>query len=203
MRVRSYVHIYSATAMLIGSLLLSGCPKRPAVMQAAPAPVGPAAMAPATIPPPAQLSPPTVETQVTHATPPAETPMAQPAPAVQAKSSLAPVAVSLEDVFFAYDSAAIRPAQQVGLNTTVRWLKTNAQAPVRIEGNCDERGTAEYNLALGERRATAVKEYLLAAGIPADRISTISYGKERPVAPGHDEGAWQLNRRGHFVVQGQ
>ena len=203
MPVRSHVHIYCATAMLIVSLILSGCPKRPAVMEAAPAPIGPAVMAPATTPPPAQLSPSNAETQVTQATPPVETPMVQPAMAVQVKSPLAPVAVSLDDVFFAYDSATIRPAQQAGLNTTVRWLKTNAQAPVRIEGNCDERGTAEYNLALGERRAVAVKEYLLAAGVPADRISTISYGKERPVAPGHDESAWQLNRRGHFVVQGQ
>ena len=152
MHARLHIHIHCATAVPIGSLILSGCPKRPEVMQASPAPTGPAVMAPATIPPPAQLSLPTAETQVTQATPPVETPMAQPAPAVQATSSLAPVAVSLEDVLFAYDSAAIRPDQQAGLNIAARWLKTNAQASVRIEGNCDERGTAEYNLALGERR---------------------------------------------------
>jgi peptidoglycan-associated lipoprotein len=127
--------------------------------------------------------------------------MAQPAPTV--KSQASPGAVSLTDVFFAYDSSAIRPDQQAGLNKMAGWLKTNAQAPIRIEGNCDERGTVEYNLALGERRAKAVQDYLLAAGVAPDRISTVSYGKERPFAPGHDESAWQLNRRGHLVVQGQ
>jgi peptidoglycan-associated lipoprotein len=160
-------------------------------------------MAPAQNPPAAQASPPTAEAQVTQPTPSVETPMAQSATAVQSQASLAPGAVSLTDVFFAYDSSAIRPDQQAGLNKTAGWLKTNAQAPVRIEGNCDERGTAEYNLALGERRAKTVKDYLLASGVAADRIATVSYGKERPFAPGHDESAWQLNRRDHIVIQGQ
>jgi peptidoglycan-associated lipoprotein len=203
MHSRSHVHIYCATAVLIGSLFLAGCPKRPEITQAPPAPTGPAVMAPASIPPAAQLGPPTAEAQVTQATPSVETSIAQGAPSVQTQSSLAPGAVSLTDVFFAYDSSAIRPDQQAGLNKVAGWLKTNAQAPVRIEGSCDERGTSEYNLALGERRAKAVKDYLLATGVAADRIATISYGKERPYAPGHDENAWQLNRRGHFVVQGQ
>jgi peptidoglycan-associated lipoprotein len=85
----------------------------------------------------------------------------------------------------------------------VAWLKANARAKITLEGHCDERGTAEYNLALGERRAKAVKDYLIAAGIPADRVSTISYGKERPFVLGHDESAWKWNRRGHFVISGQ
>ena len=162
-----------------------------------------APMASSTIPPSTQLGPPTAEAQVTQPTPSMEASTAQSATAVQTQSSLAPGAVSMTDVFFAYDSAAIRPDQQTGLNKAAGWLKTNALAPVRIEGSCDERGTSEYNLALGERRAKAVKDYLLAAGIAADRIATVSYGKERPYAPGHDESAWQLNRRGHFVVQVQ
>jgi peptidoglycan-associated lipoprotein len=85
----------------------------------------------------------------------------------------------------------------------VTWLKSNARAKATIEGHCDERGTTEYNLGLGERRAKAVKDYLVAAGIGADRIATISYGKERPFVLGHDESSWKWNRRGHFAVTGQ
>lgn len=81
-------------------------------------------------------------------------------------------------------------------------MKANPTLKVLIEGHCDERGTAEYNLGLGERRATAVRDYLVAAGIPAEQIATISYGKERPFVLGHDETAWQWNRRGHVVLQG-
>ncbi len=82
-------------------------------------------------------------------------------------------------------------------------LKENPNLKLTIEGHCDERGTAEYNLALGERRAKAGKDYLVAAGIPADRITTISYGKERPFVLGHDENAWKWNRRDHMVITGQ
>jgi peptidoglycan-associated lipoprotein len=79
-------------------------------------------------------------------------------------------------------------------------MKTNGKAKITVEGHCDERGTAEYNLALGEHRAKAVRDYLVAAGIPANRIATISYGEERPFVTGHDEGAWKWNRRGHIVA---
>ena len=79
-------------------------------------------------------------------------------------------------------------------------LKRNPSWVVTIEGHCDERGTAEYNLALGERRANAARAYLVSLGIPADRLRTISYGKEFPFDPGHDEAAWARNRRAHFVV---
>jgi peptidoglycan-associated lipoprotein len=109
----------------------------------------------------------------------------------------------LKDVFFDYDKSNIRDDQKAALNDNVGWLKANTRAKVLLEGHCDERGTAEYNLGLGERRSKAVKDYLIAAGVAADRISTISYGKERPFVLGHDESAWKWNRRGHFVIQGR
>jgi peptidoglycan-associated lipoprotein len=106
----------------------------------------------------------------------------------------------LKDVFFEFDKSDIRDDQKAALNENVGWLKANVRAKISIEGHCDERGTPEYNLALGERRAKAVKEYVVGAGIVPDRIATISYGKERPFVLGHDESAWKWNRRGHFVI---
>ena len=209
MRFRGSVHVLLAVAVLIGSLALYGCPKRPEVMQAAPAPAGPAA---ATVPgpaaAPAQPSPQTAETPVTRPAPPAETPVrpSQAAPSTMAPAAAQPGAPGpspLKDVFFDFDKANIRDDQKAALNDNVGWLKGNTGAKVLLEGHCDERGTAEYNLGLGERRAKAVKDYLIAAGIAADRVSTISYGKERPFVLGHDESAWKWNRRGHFVIQGR
>jgi len=85
----------------------------------------------------------------------------------------------------------------------VRWLKANGNARILVEGHCDERGTAEYNLGLSDRRAKTVRDYLITSGIAAGRIGTISYGKERPFAFGHDENAWKQNRRAHFTLQGR
>jgi peptidoglycan-associated lipoprotein len=107
----------------------------------------------------------------------------------------------MEDVFFDFDKSVLRDDAKASLDRNVAWLRANAGARVSVEGHCDERGTNEYNLALGERRAKAVKDYLVAAGIAANRIQTISYGEERPFVLGHDESAWRWNRRGHFVVQ--
>lgn len=107
----------------------------------------------------------------------------------------------LKDVFFDFDKSSIRPDAKKSLDEDVRWLKANPKATVSIEGHCDERGTREYNLALGERRAKATRDYLVAAGIDARRLKTISYGKERPFMIGHDESAWKWNRRAHFVMQ--
>jgi peptidoglycan-associated lipoprotein len=109
----------------------------------------------------------------------------------------------LKDVFFDFDKSNIRDDQKAALNDDVGWLKANGRAKITLEGHCDERGTSEYNLGLGERRAKAVKDYLVAAGVAADRVATISYGKERPFVLGHDESAWKWNRRGHFVITGQ
>ena len=105
-------------------------------------------------------------------------------------------------VFFDFDKSNIRPDQRATLEKQAAWLKTYPQVKLMIEGHCDERGTREYNLALGERRANSVKDFLVALGINPDRLQTISYGKERPAAQGHNEAAWAQNRRGVSVPQG-
>jgi len=107
----------------------------------------------------------------------------------------------LKDAFFDFDKSSIRPDAKQSLDENAKWLKANPNAALTIEGHCDERGTREYNLGLGQRRAKAAKDYLVSAGIDAKRIKIISYGKERPFVPGHDESAWKWNRRAHFVLQ--
>jgi peptidoglycan-associated lipoprotein len=106
----------------------------------------------------------------------------------------------LADVFFAYDSAALSEAATRTLEAHAAWLSRYSATTVTIEGHCDERGTVEYNLALGEERARAVKDSLVSRGIAEDRLATVSYGKERPLDPGSGEAAWSRNRRAHFVV---
>jgi len=103
-------------------------------------------------------------------------------------------------VFFDFDKYDVKPAGKATLDKQAAWLKKYPNWKVVIEGHCDERGTREYNLALGERRANAVKSYLVNQGIPANRVTTISYGKERPVALGSNEAAWAQNRRGVTVL---
>ncbi len=106
----------------------------------------------------------------------------------------------LQPVFFDLDSSEINSAGQAALEQNAAILKKYPSWAITIEGHCDERGTAEYNLALGERRAIAARTYLVSLGISADRIRTVSYGKEFPFDPGHDEAAWAKNRRAHFVI---
>jgi peptidoglycan-associated lipoprotein len=105
-----------------------------------------------------------------------------------------------QPVFFAYDQDTIDDVGQQSLNSNAALMKKYPSWIVTIEGHSDERGTAEYNLALGERRALAARNYLVSLGIPADRLRTVSYGKEFPFEPGHEEGSWSKNRRAHFVV---
>jgi len=104
-------------------------------------------------------------------------------------------------VFFAYDSAEISDQARGTLAKQAQWLMRHPRERIAIEGHCDERGTREYNLALGERRASAVKNYLIALGVPSSRMTTISYGKERPEEVGNGERVWSKNRRGVLVVQ--
>jgi len=106
----------------------------------------------------------------------------------------------LKDIHFDYDLYDIRRVDEEILRENAAFLKKNPQMKIQIEGHCDERGTSEYNLALGERRANSTKRYLVSLGIASDRISTISFGKERPLDPGHNEEAWAQNRRAHIVV---
>jgi peptidoglycan-associated lipoprotein len=105
-----------------------------------------------------------------------------------------------EDIYFAFDKSILSNASQENLTQKAEWLRENPDATVTIEGHCDERGTAEYNLALGDRRAESAKGFLVDLGIAASRITTISYGEERPVCTQHNEECWAKNRRDHFVV---
>lgn len=104
-----------------------------------------------------------------------------------------------EKVYFAFDDYSLSSDAQGVLNKVAEFLKGNASAVVQIEGHADERGSTEYNLALGERRAQSVKNYLVQLGVDAARLPTISYGEERPAVEGHDEAAWSKNRRGQFA----
>jgi peptidoglycan-associated lipoprotein len=112
----------------------------------------------------------------------------------------APDVVMQEDIYFEFDKSTLTPAAQDNLLKKAEWLRENPDATVTIEGHCDERGTNEYNLALGDRRAESAKAFLADLGIDPARMTTISYGEERPVDPRHDEEAWAKNRRAHFVV---
>ena len=106
----------------------------------------------------------------------------------------------LGDIHFDFDKSDIRADSREILQKNADWLQNNPDIKIQIEGHCDERGTAEYNLALGERRAMSTKKYLISLGISADRIYTISYGEELPIDPNHSEDAWSKNRRAHFLV---
>ena len=145
---------------------------------------------------PAELPPP----------PPAAAPEPAPEPAAPTvlPGSLADfmAQVGSDRVFFAYDSYELDDAAKATLGKQAAWLVQYGSVKATIEGHADERGTREYNLALGERRATAVKNFLVGQGVGADRVTTISYGKERPAVEGSDEAAWSQNRRGVTVLTG-
>jgi len=113
----------------------------------------------------------------------------------------APVAAApeLKDIFFDFDKYNIRPGDAEVLKNNLDWFKANPGKKVRIEGHCDERGTVEYNLVLGQKRADSTKNYLINLGVDGKLLETVSYGKERPFDPGHNEEAWAKNRRAHFL----
>ena len=171
--------------MLAIALLLTGCPKRPMTTgAAAPPPTGPTAT-----PTPTPAPPPAV--------------MPSPTPAPAARPAQFEENANLKDVYFDFDKSDIRPQDAKTLDANAAWLKTRGNDLVLIEGHCDERGTNEYNLALGERRANAVRDYLGSLGVSGDRLRTISYGEERPVCTQHEESCWSQNRRAHLVITGR
>jgi peptidoglycan-associated lipoprotein len=133
--------------------------------------------------------------RVTVAAPPA------PPPQVAAPGDEELFNQNVKDAFFDYDKADIRPDAQQALMADAAFLQQHPNIRFTIEGHCDERGSTEYNLGLGDRRATAAKAFLVQQGVSADRIRTISYGKEKPFCNSHDEQCWQQNRRGHLVFQ--
>jgi len=107
----------------------------------------------------------------------------------------------LATIYFSYDSAELSETARRTLSSNASWLKNHGEANLVIEGHCDERGTIEYNLALGERRASSVRDYLETLGVARNRVRVITYGEERPVDPGHSESAWSKNRRGAFILE--
>ena len=178
-------------------LAVVGCAKRPALSQAsAPAPTGvPQSVAPA----------PAAPIQESPAAAPAP-PAPAPQPVVEAARPPAPPkdfadTANLQDIHFDFDKAAIRPDAARLLDANAAWLRSNGNMLVLVEGHCDERGTNEYNLVLGERRARATINYLIGQGIAQDRLSLVSYGEERPLCTEHNEACWAKNRRAHFRVK--
>jgi len=165
-----------ALLLVIPVLLFTvGCQKKAVTQAKAPAPAPAAAPAPA----------------------PAPTPGKAPAPAAPPAAS---AMIMQEDIYYDFDKSTLRPAAQDDLMKKAAWLRANPNAAVTIEGHCDERGTNEYNLALGDRRADSAKSYLVDLGIAASRLTTVSYGEERPVCSQQNEECWSKNRRAHFVV---
>ena len=176
----------SAWTVVAGSaalaVFLSGCPKKPqtavqsASEQTRPGDAGPGGVEEVTPPVAAE-----------------ERPVAPPPPV--------PPAAGLADVYFDFDRSEITPAARTALEQDAKWLLGRGNVQIRIEGYCDERGTNEYNLALGERRAEAVKRVLVALGVPASNLSTISYGEEQSVCGDHQESCWEKNRRAHLALR--
>ena len=139
-----------------------------------------------------------VETEVaTFVPPPPAPPKAAPAP-----PPAPPAREELVTIYFDFDRSELRSDQLPRLRQDLAFMQADSAVRVRIEGHCDERGTTDYNLALGERRAKAARDWLVSQGIAPSRIRTISYGEERPVDPGHDEAAWARNRRDEFHPEG-
>jgi peptidoglycan-associated lipoprotein len=120
-------------------------------------------------------------------------------PAAPAESAADLFARNVKDIFFDYDKYGLREDQQGSANGNAQFLASHSDIQFEIEGHCDDRGSAEYNLALGDSRAQSVKDYLLRSGVSADRIHVISYGKERPFCTEDNDQCWQENRRAHFV----
>ena len=193
MRIRS-ASAAILTGLVVTSLALGGCaPKKPPVARPLPPPPATTPDAP---PPPAPPAP-VAETPVVTAPPVVEDPMAT--RSIDELNRESPMRI----VYYVYDSAELSAEGRAALDANAAVLKKYPAWTVTIEGHCDERGTAEYNLALGERRAVAAQAYLVALGIPASRVKIVSYGKEFPFDPGHDEAAWAKNRRAHFVITGK
>jgi len=191
MITRQIVRFPLAAAFVAVALVAACAKQQPPVARPTPPPPGPVTAPPERPPEPPQ---PVVEQLPIPQEPLAEEDLnARDLDTLNRDSPLLPV-------FFAFDSQEIDDEMRATLDTNADVLRRYPNWVVTIEGHCDERGTAEYNLALGERRALAARAYLVQVGVSGDRLRTVSYGKEFPFDPGHDEAAWAKNRRAHFVI---
>ena len=181
-------------SLLLAGLMITGCARRPATTAAS-------AAAPAAAPSPAPAPAPAPSAPSPAPAPPAPAAAAAPAPAPRPVPKEFMAVAALKEVYFDFDKYDIRPEDAKTLDANATWLKSNGDNLVLIEGHCDERGTNEYNLALGERRAKSTMNYLVSQGIQANRITIISYGEERPVCNEKTEACWAKNRRANFLVK--
>ena len=189
MRVRTFRSPMAALFVILGSMLVTACKSVPP----APENVNPQAPKFESSAKPAEKVDET--TGFKEATPTAES-LSENASSEVDKLNAQGV---LKPIHFDFDKADIRSDAQETMNADAGRMREHGSLKVRIEGHCDERGTVEYNLALGDRRARAARDYLVSVGIPAQRLRTISFGKERPLDPGHTESAWSVNRRAEFI----
>ncbi len=172
--------LYLSFILLAGIVTLWGCPKKAEVTTA-----------------------PEAQTQTEKATSPATSAPATEATTVETNEKAELTAEGLKPIYFDFDKSFIRADAMDLMKANAEWLKIHPKAKIKIEGNCDERGTKEYNQALGQRRAASAKKYLADMGVSGRRISLISYGKEKPICSEHEESCWQKNRRDDFVVVGE
>ncbi len=191
MEPKSKTRLALALALLAVALVASACASKPRAVAPPPAPEPPVVTQPATLP--------EEEVQPETATIPSEEVMEELPADLQELNRRG----YLKDVFFDTDKYDLRPEARELLAANAAWLQQYRGVTVTVEGHCDERNTREYNLALGERRANATRDYLVKLGIPAERLRAVSYGEEKPFAQGHDESAWRLNRRAHFLITGR
>lgn len=182
--------------ILILLLLLAGCTKHQAVAPAALA-------APAALPAQAEPGPTSDSAVRAVAVAPGPASKAPDAPAQRPRPSEFEAVSALADIHFDFDRYEIRPADGRTLDQNARWMRANPSSTILIEGHADERGTNEYNLALGDRRAKATMNYLVAQGVQASRLILISYGEERPLCQERSEACWAKNRRAHFLASRQ
>ncbi len=186
--------------LLVLALVATGCAKKEVVRSQEEA--GTAAQAPGAAPaaPPESIVSEPVKPEAPKAETPAgtQTAMAEAAAGVAATEEKASL---FADIHFDFDKSFIREQDKPVLAKIADYLKKNPGTKLQVEGHCDERGTAEYNMALGARRAESAKKYLVSLGVKGGQLSTVSYGKEKPLDPGHDETAWAKNRRDHFVLK--
>jgi peptidoglycan-associated lipoprotein len=195
---------FGVTLVLLASVILPACPKKPPKV----APTATNTVTPSTVPDvPLTVTTATAQTVTDTAdfvSPKTDTVATETLPNdIGELNRVAQSRGYIADAFFEYNDASLSADAQTALTNSATWLKKNGQYNLLIEGHCDERGTEQYNLALGDRRANQAKEYLVTLGVDASRIRTVSYGEERPFDPGLDESAWAKNRRDHLVLVGR